>query len=40
MTKSKIRKRAKSILHTYMKDGDKDKTKYYFSAIKYILKYG
>lgn len=40
-TKNTIRKKAKSILHTYMNDGHvKAKvspTKFYFKAVKYIL---
>jgi hypothetical protein len=44
--KKEIRKRAKSILGTYCNDGDYqngkviNKMKYYFRAVKYIMKYG
>ena len=44
MDKNIIRKRAKNILKTYLNDGDiKNKVnpmKYYFSAVKYIIKHG
>jgi hypothetical protein len=43
-TKDNIRKRAKSILHTYINDGDlkrnENPMKYYFRAVKYIMTYG
>lgn len=42
--KNNIRRRAKSILHTYMNDGHiKNKVKpmfFYFRAVKYIMTYG
>ena len=42
--KKSIRKRAKSILRTYMNDGHiKNKVppmKFYFRAVKYIMTYG
>jgi len=42
--KKQIRSRAKNILMTYMNDGDlknnSSPMKYYFSALKYIIKYG
>ncbi len=37
--KAIIRKKAKSILHTYMKDNDTNPMKYWFSAVKYIMIY-
>lgn len=44
ITKNSIRKRAKSILHTYMNDGHvKNKVppmRFYFRAVKYIMTYG
>lgn len=44
--KKEIRKRALSIMGTYRNDGDYkngkviDEMKYYFRAVKYIMKYG
>lgn len=42
-TKNSIRKRAKSILHTYIHDGNyinKTPMDFYFRAVKYIMTYG
>lgn len=43
-TKNSIRKRAKSILHTYMNDGYvKNKVPpimFYFRAVRYIIRHG